>query len=61
MKYKVNVIRTSYASVVIEVEAGNEWEAKEVALDEVEGYVFPEGDVYYDADYAEPVDQSTNL
>ena len=46
-KYKVTVIRTSYASGTIEVEADNKKQAKQVALEEAGNHSYSG----YDADY----------
>jgi hypothetical protein len=47
-KYTVTVIRTSYASRDIEVEAENEILAKEMAMDESGNHLYSE----HNADYA---------
>jgi hypothetical protein len=46
-KYTVSVVRTAYACMDIEVEAENEKEAREKALEEAGNHVFNE----HDADY----------
>ncbi len=46
-KFEVQVFRTSYSSRIIEVEAENEEEAKENAIEKAGDYEFSE----HDADY----------
>ena len=50
-KFEVQVFRTSYSSRIIEVEAENEEEAKENALEEAGGYEFSEHDAEYTVDF----------
>ena len=48
MKYKFLVTRTAYSSIEVEVEADNQAEAEELALDKAENTGFP---TEYAADY----------
>lgn len=45
------VVRTSYSSQMIRVNAKDKKEAKEKALDEAGNYEFPEKDADYDVDF----------
>jgi hypothetical protein len=50
-KFEVQVFRTSYSSRMIEVEAENEEEAKENALEKAGDYEFSEKDAEYTVDF----------
>lgn len=47
MKYKIEVCRVGYSFRTIEVEADNEEQAEEIALDEAPNYEFSEKDADY--------------
>ena len=49
-KYTVAVVRTAYACLDIEVEAENEKEAEEKALEQAGNHVFREHDADYSTD-----------
>ena len=50
-KFEVQVFRTSYSSRIIEVEAENEEEAKENAIEKAGDYEFSERDADYTVDF----------
>lgn len=50
MKYSITITRTSYASKTFNVEADNEKEAKEKALNEAYNTSFQEDNADYDVD-----------
>ena len=52
MKFKVNVIRTSYAFRTLEIEADNAEDAKEKAIDDADYHEFSEKSADYSVDDA---------
>lgn len=57
-KFKVKVIRIGYSATTLEIEADNEEQAKDLAIDEAGGHEFPgEHSSDYEADYVEKVDE----
>lgn len=51
MKYDVDIARIGYSFATIQVEAENEEQAKELALEEAGDYEFSEKDADYEIDY----------
>ena len=50
MKYKILVTRISYSSIEFDVEAENEVEARDKALDDAANTVFSEGSADYETE-----------
>ena len=55
MKFRVSVTRIGYSQNTIEVEAENEEQAKDIAIDEAGNYSFSEYDADYEANFVEKV------
>lgn len=57
-KFKVKVTRIGYSATTIEIEAENEEQAKELAVDEAGGHEFPgEYASDYEADHIEKLEE----
>ena len=56
-KYVVNVCRIGYGSLDLDVEADNEDQAVDIALDNAGGESFAEDYSEYEAGYVEPLDK----
>lgn len=54
-KYKVSVVRISYAFMITEVEAENESDANQIAIDEAVDFVFSEYSAEYQIAYTEEI------
>ena len=61
MKYEVNVSRIGYASARFRVEAENEIEAKEKAIDQAGNYDFSEGDAEYECESVTPISEANEI
>ena len=55
--YKVEVTRTSYDSMSFDVEANNENEAHELAIEIANEAIWGYGNVQYDVEYIEEVEE----
>ena len=54
-KYKVSIVRIAYAFRVIEVEANDESDANDIAIEEAGNLDFSESSSEYQVDYTEEI------
>lgn len=57
MKYKVDVTRTTFDSMSFDVEAKDENQAHEIAIELAENALWGSGNVEYEVDYMEPIEE----